>query len=127
MLPLIPIEFAIDGVVVRSPKIGGMSRKPEAVWSKNTGRTGTAKMQGTIIAIKQTLSLSWAPMPAEEAERLEKLISNKSKPFHTIKWTTPTGSTKEMACYFGTPTFEEYDLMGGIWCCKNIKVDAIER
>lgn len=121
------IELKIDGTAVKPPLVKGMSRKPEPVWSSNTGRTGTAKMQGTIIAIKTTLSVSWPPLTYEEEELIESLISNKAKPFHTLAWKTPSGAQKEMECYFGTPSFDDWDWINGEWMCVNAKVDAIER
>ena len=126
-MDLFPIEMSIDGVIVRSPKIGGMDRKTEKIWSKNTGRTASAKMQGTIKAIKHTYSIEWPPLTQEEQELIESLISDITKPFRILKVRRPDGSTWEMECYFGTPSFKEWVLMGGRWYCNNAKVDAIER
>ena len=47
-----PIEMAIDDVVVPSPKVNGITRKTEKIWSKNTGRTASGKMQGRLWALK---------------------------------------------------------------------------
>ena len=122
-----PIEMSIDGVIVRSPKVGGMTRKPEPIWSKNTGRTASQKMQGTIKAIKQTYSIKWPPLSQWEQELIESLVSNKDKPFHTLRIRRPDGTVWEMECYFGTPSFPEWDLISGEWKCKDASVDAIER
>lgn len=127
MIPIIPIEMEIDGIRIKSPKIQGMNHKAEKVWSKNTGRTGTARMQGTIIAIKQTQSLSWPDLCFEEAERIIELVSDPNKPFRIIKWTLPNGEIRQMECYFGTPSADEYVVRKGVWCVTNLKVDAIER
>lgn len=127
MAVITAIELKINGVKVKAPKIGGISRKSEKVWSKNTGRTATARMQGTIIAIKKTLSISWPPMTQEEQEVIESQISNQAVPFSTLELTKPNGEIETIECYFGTPSFEEWDQIGGQWRCKNGKVDAIER
>lgn len=122
-----PIEMAIDGVIVPCPKVGGLTRKTEKIWSKNTGRSATAKMQGTIKAIKCTYSIEWPPLTQEEQEKLEALISDITKPFHKLRFRRPNGSVWEMECYFGTPSFKEWDRLGGQWRCTGAKVDAIER
>lgn len=121
------IALYIDDVQVRPPKPGGITRKPEKVWSKNTGRTATAKMQGTILATKTTLSIDWPPLTLCEQEQIEQIISDESKPFHTINLVKPDGTGMKMECYFGTPSFTEWDWIGGEWRCKSAKVDAIER
>ena len=127
MAVITAIKLKIGGVQVRAPKIGGITRKPEKVWSKNTGRTATARMQGTILAVKKTLSFSWPPLTQEEQELIESLVSNPGVSFTTVEITRPNGSTETLECYFGTPSFEEWHQIGGQWMCKNGKVDAIER
>lgn len=127
MAVLTAIELKINGTKVVAPKIGGISRKSEKVWSKNTGRSASAKMQGTIIAIKKTLSISWPPLTQDELELIESLVSDSDLPFTTLTVTQPDGSTESIECYFGTPSFDEWDYIGGQWRCTNGKVDAIER
>ena len=122
-----PIEMSIDDIRIPVPKVGGMTRKAEKVWSKNTGRTASARMQGTIIAIKNTYSLEWPPLTQHDQELIESLVSDKTKPFRVLKMRRPDGSVLEMECYFGTPSFTEWELIGGQWRCTNGKVDAIER
>ena len=122
-----PIELEIDGVRVRSPKVGGITRKAEKIWSSNTGRTASGKMQGTITAIKVTYSIEWPPLTQAEQERIETVISNPSKPFVPIRIRRPNGRIQETECYFGTPSFGEWDWINGQWMCTGAKVDAIER
>lgn len=121
------IEMQIDDVFVPAPKIGGMVRKPEKVWSKNTGRTASARMQGTVKAVKYTYSIEWPPLTQEQQELIEGLVSDITKPYRVLKIRRPDGSVWEMECYFGTPTFSEWEMIGGTWRCTNGKVDAIER
>ena len=124
---LLPIAMSINGVVVKSPKVGGMNRKAEKVWSENTGRTASGKMQGTIKAIKYTYSIEWPPLTQDEQELIESLVSDKSTPFSELQIKRPDGSVWKTECYFGTPSFTEWELLGGRWYCTNAKVDAIER
>ena len=121
------IEMQIDDVFVPAPKIGGMTRKLEKVWSKNTGRSASAKMQGTIKAVKYTYSIEWPPLTQDQQELIEGLVSDITKPFRTLRIRRPDGFVQELECYFGTPTFSEWEMIGGIWRCTNAKVDAIER
>lgn len=127
MAVITAIELKINGTKVKAPKIGGISRKTEKVWSANTGRTATGTMVGTILTIKKTLSISWPPLTQEEQELIESLVSNVEMPFTTLEITRPDGTEERIECYFGTPSFEEWDLIGGQWRCENGKVDAIER
>lgn len=127
MSAITAIKMEIDGVPVRSPKVRGITRKSEKVWSKNTGRTTSGRMQGTILAIKRTISISWPPLTQEEQELIESLISSEVLPFTTLKITRPDGRTETIECYFGTPSFDEWDMIGGQWKCINGKVDAVER
>lgn len=122
-----PIELEIDGVRVKSPKIGGITRKVEKIWSSNTGRTASGKMQGTINAIKTTYSIEWPPLTQREQERLESVISNHEKPFVPLRIRRPNGMVQEFECYFGTPSFGEWDWINNQWMCTGAKVDAIER
>lgn len=122
-----PIELEIDGVLVRSPLVGGITRKSEKIWSKNTGRTASQQMQGTIKAIKQTYSIKWPPLSQYEQETIESLVSDKDKPFHTLRIRRPDGSIWEMECYFGTPSFTEWVWLDGEWKDNGATVDAIER
>ena len=124
---LFPIEMSIDGVMVKSALIGGMTKKIEKIWSKNTGRSASLKMQGTIKGVKKTYSIKWPPLTQEEQDLIESLISDASKPFHVLRIRRPDGTVWEMECYFGTPSYTEWDLVEGVWKCKDATVDAIER
>lgn len=126
-MDLFAIEMTIDGISVPSPKVNGITRKSEKVWSKNTGRTASGKMQGTIVGVKNTYSIAWAPLTQEEQELIESVVSSKSNPFHTLRIRRPDGSIWEMECYFGTPSFMEWTMLNGQWYCTDAKVDAIER
>ena len=127
MANLTAIELVINGTEVKLPKVGGITYKAEKVWSSNTGRTASGKMVGTIKCIKRTLSITWGALTQAEKELIESLISDTNTPFAKISMTLPDGSDMTMECYFGTPTFEGYDAIGGVWRYKSGKVDAIER
>lgn len=127
MATVTAIALYIGGTEVKAPKVGGLTYKAEKVWSNNTGRTASGKMVGTIKCIKRTLSIAWPPLTQTEKELIESLVSDESAPFTTIRWIEPDGSSTSMECYFGTPSFTQWDYIGGIWRCTDGKVDAIER
>ena len=124
---LTAITLKINGVQVKAPKVGGITRKPEKIWSSNTGRTASTNMVGTIKGIKKTLSISWPPMTQSEWNLIESLVSNVNAPFVPVEITEPDGSVTKVECYFGTPTVKTWDLIGDQWRCTDGKVDAIER
>lgn len=121
------IEMEINGVKVKSPKVGGITEKVEKVWSSNTGRTTRGKMVGTIKCIKRTYAIAWPPLTKEEKDLINEQISNINRPFGTFTFREPDGTVTSMDCYFGTPTFEGFDLIGGQWRYKTATVDVIER
>lgn len=122
-----PILLEINGVLVKSPKIGGITRKPEKVWSANTKRAASTLMVGTIKSIKYTYSIEWPPLTMAEQELIESLVSNKDIPFAPMRVTRPNGEIWEKTFYFGTPSFTEWEWIDGQWKSTNNKVDAIER
>ena len=124
---LTAITLKINGVQVKAPKVGGITRKSEKVWSSNTGRTASTKMVGTIKGIKKTLSISWPPLTKEERDLIEEQVSNAARPFVPVEITEPDGTVQTFECYFGTPSFKEWDLIGNQLRCTDGKVDAIER
>lgn len=121
------LELRINGMQVKAPKIGGFSYKPEKVWSNNTGRTASGKMVGTIKCIKRTVSITWGPLTEGEKSQIEAAVSNVNSPFTTLSMTLAGGGAMTMTCYFGTPTFEGYNRIGGQWRYTSGKVDGIEQ
>lgn len=127
MANLAVIELYINDVKVKAPKVGGVSYKPEKVWSTNTGRTASGKMVGTIKCIIRTLAITWGALTEAEKDLIETQVSNVNLPFTTLRMKLADGSELNMECYFGTPTFEGYDRIGGSWRYTSGKVEGIER
>lgn len=122
-----PLKMKLDGVEVPTPKIAGIDRKQEKIWSKNTGRSASQRMNGTIKAIIPTKTIVWPPLTKEERDLLETYISNKDKPFVFMELTQPDGTVEKTEVYFGTPSCKEWNQIGGVWRCEDYKVDAIKR
>lgn len=121
------MKLAINGVPVRAPLVGGITRKREKVWSKNTGRTASGRMQGSILTLKTTLSFSWPPLTKAEMDAIEAAVSDQATPFSVVELTHPDGTVESWECYFGTPSYTHWELVGGVWRTTDAKVDAIER
>ena len=127
-MPLLTVTaLKIDGVVIPAPKVKGMTIKPEKIWSKNTGRTAATTMVGTILKIKHTVDIEWPPLTVEQVRLIESVVSNEDKPFVSMEFTDQTGQTKTMTVYFGTPTYNDFDWIGGQWMVTDAAVSAIEQ
>lgn len=124
---LIVTALTIDGVVMPAPKIGGLKFKPEKVWSQNTQRTADTTMVGTILAIKNTVDISWPPLTAEQVATIEAVVSNKGKPFVPMTYTDQQGRTKTINVYFGTPSYTGFERINGQWMVTDASVSGIEQ
>lgn len=117
----------IDGVKIQTPKHGGYSIAREKVWSKDTGRSASTSMQGKILGVKTTLSITFpADMPYSEITKLNNRINSASE-WHTIRFTNEVGITESGSFYFGTPKYDMYGYVNGKFVCNAISVDAVER
>ena len=121
------IELTFNGVVMPTPKVGGLKIQREKVWSSNTGRTADVTMVGTILAIKDNVEISWPPLTMEEVALIESVVSNKDLPFITMGYVDATGQEKEIPVYFGTPSYTAFDWINGQWMVLDAKVSSIEK
>lgn len=115
----------VDGIQLRTPKLDGIKVTPSKIWSANTGRLEvSARMEGTIIAIKQKLEITWPEMSMAEVNVIEG-IASALEPWHTLKYTDMTGQTRELEVYFGDPSYTIRSP--GMDRVTNVTVSAIER
>ena len=121
-------ELYIDGVQVRTPKVGdGLTISDNKIWSANTGRLeNSGEMAGTIVAVKRKLSIKWPEMSMEECGAIQALISS-LVPFHSLKYTDMTGAVQEISVYFGDPSYTIYAYSEGVQRVKDVAVSAIEK
>lgn len=120
-------ELYVDGVQLRTPKLEGLTITPGKIWSANTGRLEvSAKMEGTIVAIKQKLEIKWPVMTMEEIQQIEEIVSSLT-PWHTLQYTDMAGQKKEIEVYFGDPTYTIVSYSPGMQWVKDVSVSAIER
>ena len=117
----------IDNVLMPEPAFKGISFSDEKVWNAKTGRATSAKMNGSIIDIKNNISFKFPPLTASELDKLKKVINSK-KAFHTVKYTDDWGGIVfSFECYFGTPTYNFYSAAKDLRYFTDFSVDAIER
>jgi hypothetical protein len=110
-----------------TPALGGMTITSEKIWSSNTGRSSSGKMLGTIVAIKSKINIKWGVLTTEEVAVIEKVVSNRSKPFVTMKYTDMTGTTVTKTVYFGTPSYTWYSWDANNQFVTDVTVDGIEQ
>lgn len=127
-MPLLTVSaLTINGQVMPVPKVGGMKIKPEKIWSKNTGRSAATTMLGTILAIKNTVEISWPPLTVEQVIDIESVVSNPELPFVPMSYTDQTGRPHTMNVYFGTPSYSCFDWINGQWMVTDATVSGIEQ
>lgn len=109
-----------DSTGAELPAPVSMSVGEEVIWSSNTGRVSSGKMMGTVIAEKDTISISWGVLTKFQIEEIEKKI--------------PKGFIKlylfgeEYEVYRGTLTKEALGYIGdGIFYYKSASTDIVER
>ena len=118
----------IDNTLMPEPAFKGISFSDEKIWSASTGRSTSAKMQGTINELKQTRSLKFPPLTLAEKDKLNAKVNDKTKPWHTLKYVDAYGTTLvSFECYFGTPTYNLYSGAKDLRYFTDYSVDVIER
>lgn len=120
-------ELYINGVLMPTPAINGVTLSSNKIWSSNTGRTTDGTMVGTIIAIKHKMTIKWPPLTEAQAAAIESAVSNKVNPFVPVKYTDMAGNEITKTMYFGDPTYTQYSWSDGIRYIKDVTVDGIEQ
>lgn len=120
-------ELYIDGVLMPTPALGGLTLTTNKLWSANTGRLeATGKMTGTITAIKHKVEIKWPPLSMEDAATIEAAVSSKTA-FHSLKYTDQGGTARTLTVYFGDISYTIHSYSEGLQRVENISVSAIEQ
>lgn len=120
-------ELYVDGIKLPTPKLSGLTITPNKLWSANAGRLeSSGEMAGTIVTIKQKVSIKWPDLTMEQVQTIETAVSSKTA-FHTLKYTDMAGRTKELQVYFGDPTYTIYSYSQDVQWIRDTAVDAIEK
>lgn len=82
-------------------KWNGYKHSRNKIWSKNTGRTNSGKMVGSILAIKEKVEVTFLPLTPAQAKIIDDVVSDIDNPFQTVKILFVDGTTKEITAYTG--------------------------
>jgi hypothetical protein len=118
--------LTVDGVKLPAPAADGVTISNEKLWSQDTGRSASGKLNGTIVAQKVTLAVKWPPLTPQEA----KIINDKAtsgEAFHSVKYTDISGETYTKEMYFGSPSGTWGSWAEGAQYVTDYSVDMIER
>ena len=78
----------------------GYTYSRNKIHSKNTGRTNTGNMVGSILAIKDKIEVTTTPLTPTQAKAIDDIF-NSNTMFHTVKAMFVDGTQKEVTAYFG--------------------------
>lgn len=120
-------DLKINGVVMPTPALEGLTISTEKIWSSDTGRTSSGKMVGTIVAVKTTINITWPVLTMEQVAVIEAAVSDQDAPFVPIQYTDMTGRTVTKTVYFGTPTYTVYSWADGLQYVEDVEVEGIEQ
>ncbi len=117
----------INGILVATPKQGGITVTDEPIWAPNTGRSTTGKMIGDIIAWKTTVAVSWPPLSFSQAVEIRDAIKN-AGPFFDIEYYDFSASKRvKKTVYAGNVPRTLYSLADRFQRYKDITVTFIEQ
>lgn len=117
----------LDGVRVATPKEDGISLGRYKTWSENSGRTDEGKAIGTIKYIKTKLEISWDTLTSADIIKIDNIVSNKSKPFVSVKFRGLDGEFKTITTYFGDSVIPITRYKNGKPVISGYKLSTIEQ
>lgn len=82
-------------------------------------------MVGDIVAIKTTISIEFPPLPPEEIEKVENIVSNAELPFFSYELNDGY-KTERKTVYAGTPSKKLYSVVEGINRYTGFKIELVE-
>ena len=100
----LPKALVIDGLEI-PVAYDGYSLTRNKIHSANTGRTNSGKMVGTIIAIKDKIEATLTPLNPQQAQAIDRYVSDIDNMFQNVKALYLDGTEKEMTVYFGDVTY----------------------
>ncbi len=108
---------------IKTPSM--LSFKPEKVWSSNTKRTASGLMVGDVIAIKETITITWNTLSPQQVAQLDAIISNA---FFNVTFMDPRSNTEvTKQFYASTPTYSVYSYVNNMFKYTGTALDIIER
>lgn len=106
----------------------GYTHSRNKIWSTNTGRTNKGTMVGTIIAIKNKIEVTLAPVTPEQADIIDRVVSDINNPFPKAKMLYLDGTQKEITIYTGDVSYNWLSTaIGNGGLISGIKISCIEQ
>lgn len=106
----------------------GYTQGRNKIWSKNTGRTNSGKMVGTILAIKNKFECQLAPITPEKAKIIDEIVSDINNPFPKIKALYLDGTQKEVTIYTGDINYHWLgSAIAGGGLITGVQINCIEQ
>lgn len=120
-------KLIVDGVVLPTPALEGVTHAFNKMWSSNTGRLEpTGEMVGTITAIKEKLEIQWPDLTPAQANIIANVTAGAAE-WHTLGYTDQAGEDHTLIVYFGDFSYELVDNRTGGRTVRNAKISAIEK
>jgi len=116
----------LNGVLMPSPKVEGVTFTPNKVWSKNTGRPVSGDMVGDIVTVKESIGIEFPPLSPAEVKRVEAVVSNKSLPFFSFEFCDGYEVIKRTV-YADSPSRKLYSAVSGMNYYTGYKVELVEK
>lgn len=113
---------------VSFPASSAIDYSKNKVWSKNTGRTATGKMVGSIKVIKKKLEITYNYLTQAQIQEMDAVVSSMTA-YHKVKFYDITENKEvEFTGYFGDATYPIYGYgAGGKPVVTGYKISIIEQ
>ena len=121
-------ELILDGIRLPTPAKDGIVITPNHIWSQNAGRnTATGRMVGDIIAVKYTVTVTYALLTDEEMQLIFDLLSG-ADPWHTLRFAVG-GKMRSMICYAADVSYSmrRFDLRQNRALYNGVTLEFIEQ
>lgn len=122
------MTFVLDGIMIPAPAADGYTITPNHIWSANAGRnSSTGQFAGDIIAVKHTVTLTYAALSQAEMQLFWDIQSGLT-PWHTLRYPQFDGSLRVMTCYIAdvSYTMRRFDLRTQKPCFAGVTIELIE-
>ncbi len=122
------MTFVLDDQQLPTPAADGYTITPNHIWSANAGRnSSTGKFTGDIIAVKHTVTLTYAALSQAEMQLLWDIQSG-LQPWHILQYTQFDGTRRVMTCYIAdvSYTMRRFDLRTQRPCFAGVTLEMIE-
>lgn len=118
---------------IPSPSADGFKISREKVWNSKAARSSKALFNGTVVARKVTLDMSFPPNLTNAQRKLILKYANAdtdtypSRKYCYIQFVNEAGENETKRFYFGNPSFDAHVFLNGKYLSQSFSVQAVER